>query len=251
MRRMRAVVVGGVVLSVLGLAGCGAEAEGAPVERKAFGFRGESLVVEADDSELVLVAADVKDVEVTRQVDGWVALGEGPDPVWKLEGDRLTLRVDCDALVSDCAARHEVRVPRGVAVTVENDNGDVTAEGFATALAVTSDNGTVTVRDAGGPLELRSDNGDVRVEGATSKSVVARSGNGEIRLALSTVPDGVEAVNDNGDIAVELPRGSTRYAVRAASDNGEVKVGVPTDDGSAHVVKAHSDNGEVAVRGAN
>jgi hypothetical protein len=221
------------------------------VERKAFGFRGESLVVEADDSELVLVAADVKDVEVTRQVDGWVALGEGPDPVWKLEGDRLTLRVDCDALVSDCAARHEVRVPRGVAVTVENDNGDVTAEGFGTALAVTSDNGTVTVRDAGGPLELRSDNGDVRVEGATSKSVVARSGNGEIRLALSAVPDRVEAVNDNGDIAVELPRGSTRYAVRAASDNGEAKVGVPTDDRSAHVVKAHSDNGEVAVRGAN
>ncbi|MER7112546.1 DUF4097 family beta strand repeat-containing protein [Streptomyces sp. NPDC000229] len=246
------VVVGGVVLGALGLVGCGgAEAEGAPVERKAFGFRGETLVVDADDSELVLVPADVKDVEVTRQVDGWVVLGDGPEPVWKLEGDRLTLRVQCDALVSDCAARHEVRVPRGVAVTVEDDNGDVTAEGFETALKVTSGNGRVTVRDAGGPLELRSDNGDVRVEGGTSKSVVARSGNGGIRLALGAVPDRVEAVNDNGDIAVELPDGSTRYAVEAGSGNGEVKVAVPTDEGSSHVVKARSDNGQVTVRDAN
>ncbi|GGU17994.1 DUF4097 family beta strand repeat-containing protein [Streptomyces lavendofoliae] len=234
---MRAVVVvGGAVLGVIGLAGCGgAEVDGAPVERKTFGFRGETLVVDADDSELVLVPADVKDVEVTRQVDGWVVLGEGPAPVWKLEGDRLTLRVECDAVVSDCAARHEVRVPRGVAVTVEDDNGDVTAEGFRTALKVTSDNGTVTVRDAGGPLDLRSGNGDVR----------------EIRLALGAVPDRVDAANDNGDIAVELPRGSTRYAVRAGSDNGEVEVGVPTDARSGHVVTAHSDNGEVMVRGAN
>ncbi|WP_336318529.1 DUF4097 family beta strand repeat-containing protein [Streptomyces lavendofoliae] len=250
---MRAVVVvGGAVLGVIGLAGCGgAEVDGAPVERKTFGFRGETLVVDADDSELVLVPADVKDVEVTRQVDGWVMLGDGPAPVWKLENGRLTLRVECDAVVSNCAARHEVRVPRGVAVTVEDDNGDVTAEGFRTALKVTSDNGTVTVRDAGGPLDLRSGNGDVRVEGATSKSVVARSGNGEIRLALGAIPDRVDAVNDNGDIAVELPRGSTRYAVRAGSDNGEVEVGVPTDARSGHVVTAQSDNGQVMVRGAN
>ncbi|WP_347104530.1 DUF4097 family beta strand repeat-containing protein [Streptomyces sp. CB03238] len=221
------------------------------MERKAFAFRCETLVVDSDDSELVLVPADVKDVEVTRQVDGWAVLGDGPAPVWKLEGGRLTLRVECDAVVSDCEARHEVRVPRGVAVTVEDDNGDVTAEGFQTALKVTSDNGSVTVRDAGGPLELRSDNGDVRVEGATSKSVVARAENGEIRLALGAVPDRVEAVNDNGDIAVELPGGDTRYAVEAASANGEVKVEVPADDRSGHVVRARSDNGQVTVLSAN
>ncbi|MFC8916060.1 DUF4097 family beta strand repeat-containing protein [Streptomyces sp. NPDC057116] len=252
-RRIRtSVVVGGVVLGALGLAGCGgADVEGAPVERKTFGFRGETLVVDADDSELVLVPADVKDVEVTRQVDGWVAMGDGPEPVWKLEGGRLTLRVKCDALVSECEARHEVRVPRGVAVTVEDGNGDVTADGFRTALKIVSDNGTVTVRDAGGPLELRSENGDVRVEGGTSKSVVARSGNGDIRLALRSVPDRVEAVNDNGDVAVELPGGGARYAVEAGSANGEVKVAVPTDDGSGHVVKARSDNGQVTVRSAN
>ncbi|MFF8292473.1 DUF4097 family beta strand repeat-containing protein [Streptomyces sp. NPDC016309] len=249
---MRAVVVGGVVLGALGLVGCGGtDVEGAPVERKAFGFRGGTLVVDARDSELVLVPADVKDVEVSRQVDGWVVLGDGPAPVWKLEGNRLTLRVDCDAVASDCAARHEVRVPRGVAVTVEGDNGDVTAEGFESAVKVATDNGTVTVRDAGGPLDVRSENGDVRVEGGASKSVVARSGNGRIRLAFGAVPDRVDVVNDNGEIAVELPRGDTRYKVDAQSDNGKVEVGVPTDAGSAHAVKARSDNGQVVVRSAN
>ncbi|MFF8829358.1 DUF4097 family beta strand repeat-containing protein [Streptomyces sp. NPDC015131] len=252
-RRMRLGVVGGaVVLGVLGLGGCaGAEVDEAAVERKAFPFRGESLVVVAEDADLTLLAADVKDVEVSRQVDGWTVFGDGPEPVWKLEGGRLTLKVECDGLVSNCASRHEVRVPRGVAVSVEGDNGDVTAEGFRAGLTVASDNGEVTVRDAGGAVEARSENGDVRIEGGTSKRVVAGSANGELLLALGAVPDSVEAVNANGDVVVELPGGSTRYAVDAGSGNGEVKVGVPTDGDSRHTVRARSENGEVSVRGAN
>ncbi|MEE1753299.1 DUF4097 family beta strand repeat-containing protein [Streptomyces sp. SP18CS02] len=251
-RIRRLVAVGGVVLGGLAVTGCGsADVEGAPVERKAFAFSGETLSIDSDDSELVLMPADVKDVQVSRQVDGWVVMGNGPEPSWKLEDGRLTLRVECDALASNCSSRHEVRIPRGVAVTVEDDNGAVTADGFATALKVRSDNGRVTVRGAGGPLDLQSDNGEIRVEGATSRSVVARSDNGRVHLGLGVVPDRVETVSDNGAITIELPAGKTAYAVEARSNNGEVEVGVPTDDGSAHVVKARSDNGEVTVRSAN
>ncbi|MFI2367441.1 hypothetical protein [Streptomyces sp. NPDC018833] len=74
--------------------------------------------------------ADIEDVQVTRQVDGWVVLGSGPEASWGMRDGTLTPEVTCEAVASDCAARHTVKVPRDVAVTVVDDNGSVTAEGF-------------------------------------------------------------------------------------------------------------------------
>ncbi|MGW6565093.1 DUF4097 family beta strand repeat-containing protein [Streptomyces sp. NPDC054975] len=240
--------MGGVLL---GVAGCGsAEAGSAPVEERSFAFSGDTLVVDSDDSELEIEPADIKDVRVSRQVDGWVFMGEGPKASWGLTDGRLTLRVTCDAVASDCGSVHRIQVPRGVAVTVEDDNGKVTAEGFDTDLKVRSDNGAVLVRGSSGALDLTSDNGEVVVEGGTTSGrVLARSDNGEVRIALSAVPTRVEAVSDNGRIDIALPDAS--YDVDGRSDNGSVRVDVPTREGSPHVVTARSNNGEVVVRSAN
>lgn len=236
---------------MLGGAGCGSGDVGrAPVEEKSFGFSGDTLVVDSDDSELVIVPADVKDVRVSRQVDGWVFLGNGPDASWGLKDGRLTLRVECDAVASDCESVHRIQVPRGVAVTVEDDNGKVTAEGFQSDLKVRSNNGAVLVRGSSGALDLTSDNGEVVVEGGTtSQRVVARSDNGAVRILLSAVPVSVDVVSDNGSVDLALP--SASYDVDGRSDNGSVEIDVPTRPGSAHVVSARSENGEVVVRTAN
>ncbi|MEV2247068.1 DUF4097 family beta strand repeat-containing protein [Streptomyces sp. NPDC049970] len=252
-RRTEALVAAaGTVLLVAALSGCGsANAEGAPTEHKSFAFGRKSLTIDAENSALELVPADVERIEVTRRVDGWVFLGNGPDPVWKLEGDKLTLGVKCSAMISNCEARHEVKVPRGVALSVEGDNGKVTAAGFTTRLKISADNGGISVRDASGPLELRSDNGSVVAERVSGSSVVARSANGEIRLGFTRVPALVDTVSDNGRIDIGLPPGQDTYAVSAEADNGNVSVDVPRSDSSEHVVKARSDNGEVTVRSAN
>lgn len=251
-RRIRTLLaVGGAVVVALGVAGCGgADVEGAPEERKSFAFSGERLTIDAGNSRLELVPADIDDVRVSRRVDGWVFVGSGPDATWRMEGGTLTLRVECDGLAGDCDSVHRVQVPREAAVTVENGNGEVTADGFGTALTVRADNGSVLVRDASGPLELTSDNGEVVVEGrTTSRQIVARADNGAVRLALSAVPRRVEATSDNGEIDIALPKAT--YDVDGRSDNGEVRVDVPTAKGSGHVVTARSDNGEVVVRTAN
>ncbi|MEW9508498.1 DUF4097 family beta strand repeat-containing protein [Streptomyces bacillaris] len=249
----RAVGVGvGGALVALALTGCGsADVDDAPVERKTFALKGKTLTIDAEDSTVTLVPADVREVEVERQVDGWVVLGSGPDPVWKMENDTLTLRVKCDAMINNCAARHEVKVPRGVTVAADADNGRVAAVGFDTPLRLSADNGDIVVRDSGGPLDLKSDNGSVLAERIGTKSVVARADNGEIRLGFSGVPDLVDTVSDNGSIVIDLPQGGEKYAVTADADNGEVSIDVPRSKSSAHVVKARSDNGEVKVRTAN
>lgn len=240
------------MLAVVALSGCGsADADEAPVEKRSFAFGGKTLTIKSDNSLIELVPADVTDVEVTRQVDGWVVLGSGPDPVWKLEDGTLTLKVKCEALVNNCESRHKVKIPRAMAVKVDNDNGRIRATGFDTDLNLRSNNGSVEVRDSRGKLDLHSDNGKVTTEGVSSKSVLARSNNGAVRLKLTSVPDKVDTFSDNGSVTIDLPASGTTYAVTAQSDNGKVDVDVPTDDDSAHVVKARSDNGKVTVRSAN
>ncbi|MFE9725244.1 DUF4097 family beta strand repeat-containing protein [Streptomyces sp. NPDC005794] len=252
-RRTQALVAtAGTVLLVAGLSGCGStDAEDAPAEYKSFAFSGKALTIDAENSTLDLVPADVEQIEVTRRIDGWVMLGSGPDPVWKLEGDELSLEVKCRALISNCEARHEVKVPRGLALTVQGDNGKVTAAGFTAPLRITADNGGIRVRDASGPLELSADNGSVDAERVSGRSVIARSDNGEVRIGLTRVPDLVDTVSDNGSVTIDLPAGKSTYAVSAEADNGDVSVKVPRSDSSKHVVKARSDNGEVTVRTAN
>ncbi|WP_031082537.1 DUF4097 family beta strand repeat-containing protein [Streptomyces sp. NRRL WC-3549] len=243
---------GGTVLLVAALSGCGgADVEDAPVENKSFAYSGTSLTIDAENSVVDVVPADVKEIEVTRQVDGWALLGSGPKPSWKLEGDKLTFRVKCRALISNCESRHQVKVPRGLELTVDADNGQITATGFDTRLSVSSDNGGVTVRDCSGPLDLKSDNGAVRAERYTGTSVTARADNGSVKLGFTKVPDLVDVVSDNGSITVDLPAGGQEYAVSASADNGDVSVDVPRSDKSPHVVKASSDNGQVTVRRAN
>ncbi|MFF2328927.1 MULTISPECIES: DUF4097 family beta strand repeat-containing protein [unclassified Streptomyces] len=252
LRTRTLVASGGAVLLGLALAGCGSTDPGdAPAEHKSFALSGKTLTIDAGHTSLELVPADVVKVEVTRRVDGWVVLGNGPDPKWRMRDDTLTLQVKCRALISDCDAQHRVKVPRGVAVVVKGDNGKVVASGFDTPLAVRADNGAVTVRDSSGPLNLESDNGGIVAEGVSSKSVRARSDNGSVRLGFASVPDLVDTESDNGRITIELPGGSVKYAVSATASNGRTSVDAPRSDESPHVVKAHSDNGQVTVRSAN
>ncbi|MFH8620863.1 DUF4097 family beta strand repeat-containing protein [Streptomyces vietnamensis] len=247
-RPCRVLLVSGI--AVLALAGCGADVEGAPVERRTFAFDGDSLTVDADDSDLVITPADVDGVRVERQVDGWVFMGSGPKASWKLVDGRLTLRVGCDAVAADCSAVHRIQVPRGVAVTVEDDNGDVTAEGFATPLKVRSDDGDIRVRKVSGGLDLGSRDGDVSVEDSVrSPAVAVRSDDGDVRIALAAVPRKVDVVTEDGDVTVTVPK--AEYEVSGASDDGDVRVDVPRRDGSGNVVSLHSDDGDVTVRTVN
>lgn len=252
LRTRTVLVAGGAALAAVALSGCGADPSDAPAEHKSFALSGKTLTVRSDDSAIELVPADVKAVEVTRRVDGWVFMGNGPDSSWSMKNDELTLRVKCSGMISTCGAQHQIKVPRGVRVVVEDDNGSVTATGFDTPLQLRSDNGRVTVRDSSGTLDLSSDNGKVTADNVSSRKVSAESNNGSVRLTLSRAPDRVEGVSNNGAIEIALPtQPGLSYKIGTRTHNGDVNISVPRNDSSRHVVSARSDNGEVTVRSAN
>lgn len=255
--RTRALIAsGGALLLGLAVTGCGSSDPGdAPAEHKSFalgGGTGKALTIDATNTTLELTPADVREVEVTRRVGGWVFAGSGPEARWGMRDGTLTLRVKCRALISDCSSsRHRVKVPRGVAVTVKGGNGRITASGFDTPLKLRNNNGTITVRDSSGPLSLQSGNGTVDAERISATSVSAQCDNGTIRLGFTSAPDLVKARSHNGSITIGLPDGSAKYAVSATARNGSTSVDVPRGDDSSHVVDARSNNGRIMVRTAN
>lgn len=228
------------------LSGCGSSDPGdAPVEHKDFAFGGKALTIDAGNSTLVVTPADVKDVQVSRQVNGWVVFGNGPDARWELSGGTLSLGVKCSGMIKNCSARHEVKVPRGVAVTVHNDDGRVEASGFDTPLVIASDNGRISVKDSSGPLDLTSRDGRIDGQAIRAKTVRASSDNGRVALTFAVVPDSVVATSNDGRVDLGVPKNT--YKVAASADDGRVNVTVGRSDSSTHVITARSDNGRVGV----
>ncbi|MGV9244668.1 DUF4097 family beta strand repeat-containing protein [Streptomyces sp. NPDC003710] len=249
-RRARAAVFVGVVAALVAtVAACGNDAGDDPhPDRRSFALRGRTLTVDSDDSALEIVPADVDKVEVTRWFRGTVVAGGDPRVTWAMRDDRLVLRLKCSGLVADCSARHRIRVPRGVAVTVEDGDGSVRAEGFKEALNIRTRDGSVHVTDSTGPLTLKSGDGSVLATGVGSRRVDAETRDGSVRLELGAVPDLVRSSSRDGSVTIALP--PDRYRVVTGSREGSVHVSIPTDPAGAHVVEARTADGSVTVRTA-
>ncbi|MFD6419735.1 DUF4097 family beta strand repeat-containing protein [Streptomyces sp. NPDC060194] len=247
--RRGGVAVAGALAGALLVGGCGGELKDAEAQTRDFPLGGgTALVVDSRDSALEVVAADVEGVRVTRWFDGSVVLGEAPKATWAMRDGRLTLRIDCDGFVAGCSARHRVEVPRDVAVSIENEDGSVTASGLETGVGLRSRDGRVVVRDVAGDLDLRSEDGSVEVTGVRSKHLRVRSEDGRTRLAPAAVPDRVEVVSRDGLVDIELPEAA--YKVTTDVRDGRLRVDVPRDAASPHEVSAESRDGQVTIRTA-
>jgi Putative adhesin len=256
-RAVRTLLAACAAVTAVALAGgCSARAaDDADPEHRAFTLHGNTLTIDSDDSSLELVPVDGDQVRVTRWFSGKTFLGGDPKASWSWRDDRLTLRVRCSGVVSDCAAKHRVEIPRGVAVTVREQDGKVTASGFAAALSVRSDDGSVQVDNCSGTLDLRAEDGSVRAADVSSRRVKVTTDDGSARIELSRVPDRVETRSEDGSTEIVLPRsgGSSpvAYRVDAAADDGRLDVDVPRDTHSPHVITARTEDGRLTVRSAN
>jgi putative adhesin len=186
----------------------------------------QKLVVAADAGDVKVVATDADRVTVKRTTH-WVT--SEPKPTKTVSGGVLRLADDCDGWTTfRCETSYRVEVPRGLAVDVKADSGDV------------------DVRGVTGAVDLSSDSGDVSGHGLTGARLRAASDSGDVRLGLVSAPSSVEALSDSGDVDVELPRGE--YALDTHTDSGDTSVhGIVRYDRADHAVKARSDSGDVTV----
>ncbi|MEU8916048.1 hypothetical protein [Streptomyces nigrescens] len=111
-RPLPLVVAATAVAAALGLTGCSVDASTAEPESKSFAYAGTSLKLTTHEVATELVAADRKDIKVTR----WFDHAAGSEHLtWTLKGDTLDIDAGCSG-IAFCDARFKVEVPRGIAV---------------------------------------------------------------------------------------------------------------------------------------
>lgn len=188
-----------------------------------------SLKVDNPVGDTRIEGTDATTVSVTERL---TYTGNPPQTSHSVNGGRLTLGYTCPSgfpHINSCGVTYVVKVPRHIAVQIDDEVGRTTLSGLA------------------GPLTLNSSTGDIDAAGLTSGAVTARASAGTITLGFTAPPTTVDARAEVGSVTVQLPA-DTAYAVDAGSEVGSIKVTVARDPGSAHRVTAQSHVGSVTVQ---
>lgn len=270
-RRTRLAAGACAVLAVATLAtGCDAASASADKhpDHRSFQVRGKALTIDSDDSALELVqGGDGDQVHVTRWLTG--GLGGSAHASWKMTGDRLTLHMTCGSDLGTCGAKHRLEIPSGMAVTILDHHGDVTARDMHNALKIQSDHGSLDLSGITGSLQAHATNGSVDASRLSSSQVEVSTEDGSAELGLAIVPDRVAVTSEDGSITISLPHSgpdgsSVAYHVITAQpndddddadddddDDGDAQVDVARDTHSPHLVSATAEDGSIAIRDAN
>lgn len=238
MRPQPIMALGTVLLtaSALAVAGCGTSI-GTTTTQNTYTITEPVTSIKIDNpvGNTQIEGTDATTVSVTEQLS---YTGDPPRTSQAITGGQLTLSYTCPSGlrmppppavdVNICGVTYVVKVPRRIAVQIDDEVGATTLNGLA------------------GPLTVTSSTGNVDATELTSGKVTARASAGTITLGFTTPPTTVDAQAQVGSVTVRLPAG-TAYAVDAGSQVGSVEVTVQRDPGSAHHVTVHSQVGSVTV----
>ncbi len=173
---------------------------------------------------------DNGDLVVSRGSNSTITLvkrGEAQEAVVVRDGSTLRITAkSCTGIVFNfCSLTIALEVPRALKLTLNSDNGNVTARGSLSFQATTG-NGDIflegIVLPAGSQSKARSGNGNVLVTGldALDGAVInARTGNGDLRFNLL----GFQLQQQRNEFTATKP-GSNAANITLETGNGDVTV---------------------------
>jgi len=186
-----------------------------------------SIKIDNPVGDTELEGTDAATISVTERLR---YSGNPPQTRYPVANGQLSLSYSCPGVfdVNSCSVTYIVKIPRHLAVQIDDQVGAIKLAGLA------------------GQLKLTSATGSIDATGLTSNAVTARAHAGAITLQFSAPPSTVDAQTDVGSITVRLPAGSA-YGVDAGSQIGAADVAVQQDPGSAHRIAARSQVGAIRV----
>ena len=207
---------------------------------------GTSVSVEIPNAALTFRPSDDDEIHVTMRGS---YLGEQPRLESGTSGGVTTISGGCPRQwFSFCSLDVTVELPESLPLTVQGENGAITATGLTGRLSLGTTNGRIETDGTEGDIDLRTTNGAIRVRGATSADVTATTTNGSVDLAFTDPPTDVVARSTNGSVTVRVPVAGPTYFVTARTTNGTTNTdSVPSDRTSTRTITAETTNGSVNV----
>jgi DUF4097 and DUF4098 domain-containing protein YvlB len=216
-----------VVVSVL-TAWALLQAVGAPTrtERTTLDGVPEAVAVAVDQGDVRIEASTAgAQIAATARVRSVLA----PGRVAAVRNDQATLTWTC-RLWTNCRADVEATVPRGSALRVTTDFGDLAVSGEL------------------GAVDLETGSGEVRAEGIRGGIVSVRGRSGDVLLGILDQPRRITVDVTSGDITVRLPAGA--YRVTTSARAGDVTLReVRHDPAAAAAIDLTTTAGDIVLIG--
>ncbi len=251
--RGKVVAAAGVALtSGLLLTGCGefaGLAGHAAQDEVSYDVTDQVRTVEVDSStgDIVVTGSDRTGIHVT-ETQHWRGDDESkrPETTHEVHDGRLRLTYHCPGIF--CSVDYRVEVPKGLAIKADAGSGDITLRGLAGDDDASTGSGDITLRALGGNAKAHTGSGDIDADRLTAKTLVGRTGSGDVTIAFDAAPDNLDLETGSGNGTVQLPSGA--YHVSAHSGSGDSNVTVDQDDSSPHRVKVRTGSGDLDIHSA-
>ena len=185
-----------------------------------------ALMVSGGAGQVAITGSQRSAVSVTEQVR---FSARPPAMTRTLAGKTLTLGYQCPD-ESLCSASYDIQVPRGVAVQVSSETGEIRL--FSLAGTVTAKSGT----------------GLIVAAGLTSRTASFTTNLGEIDAVFATAPVTLNATTNLGAINIRVPC-TVSYDVKAPppGELGSAIITVPQSSSSRHVIDATCNMGSLLI----
>ncbi|MFI7692152.1 DUF4097 family beta strand repeat-containing protein [Nonomuraea sp. NPDC049655] len=222
-------VAGGLLAAALVLTGCRIESFGGSTNQDTVSYqvtdKVSKLQLKSDAGDTVITETDGTAVRVVETLR-WRG-DDKPKPQHKVEGQALFVTYDCPSNWGNCSVDYKIEIPRGLAVDLDSDSGDI------------------TLRALSGQLDAKLDSGDLEGSGMTGKKVYVQADSGNVELKYASAPDSAELRADSGDVVLRVPTGS--YDVKTDVDSGDATVSVKSDPSSPHKISLTASSGNVTL----
>jgi hypothetical protein len=167
----------------------------------------------------------------------------------RVSGRSLVVSSTCGSFsINNCTRNYVIHIQPEVSVTIDSGQGTIVVDAVRGPLTLNSGDGNVSVRDGDGVVRATTGQGNISLSGQRADTVDVGSGQGDGDLGLAAAPARVTASSSQGNVTVQLPRGSVSYRVHASTDQGVVSNTVAQNPASHRDVRATSDQGDVTVR---
>ena len=204
------------------------------------------LSVEVGNGAVRLTSTDSDLLQVHRTVThGW----REPGIEERSDGSGAAITAHCPTLFArGCDIGYEIAVPRGFAVDLRADSGDLDIRGVtAQSLRTDVSSGRTTLVDVAGSVEMRSSSGSISATGLSSADLTADVSSGSTSLDFAAAPSAVTVSASSGNVILRLPVSEGPYRVRADSSSGREQVDVPVNPASPRTVTVTVSSGDVQV----
>ena len=198
----------------------------------------------------VIITSGTGSVTVSAGDSGATVLAEisasGEEPEWTADmvGAELIIDDGCGDR-TDCEVDFTITVDGTADVTIASVDGVVSVTDMNSSISISGAATDVFLNGITGPIDVALTEGDLIGARLVATTASFETGEGDLDVTLTEVPDNLSVVSGSGDVKAQVPGGG--YDIDASTADGAVDISVDDVEGASSSILMRTESGDVTI----